>query len=189
MPESGACRGRTTSVEKNSGGKVMRAQGRCLPPALAKRGSSSVANATQGVQASIWPGAEFRRRPTQISFRYFEKSAHEFLAKLSSRITTCGQRHHKIELLFPQLFERGAEDYVDRGRRGVAGRARSGVQAPGHSLQPIVSVIPALNDATSGGTASGSMDPPRETKRASFFRKLASFVLARRTAQISKKGG
>ena len=28
--------------------------------------------------------------------------------------------------------------------------------------------IPALNDATSGGTASGSMDPPRETKRASF---------------------
>ena len=102
-------------------------------------------------------------------------------------MTTCGQRHHKFELLFPQLFERGAEDYVDRGRRGVAGRARSGVQAPGHSLQPIVSVIPALNDATSGGTASGSMDPPRETKRASFFRKLASFVLARRTAQISKK--
>ena len=72
------------------------------------------------------------------------------------------------QLVFPQLFERGAEDYVDRGRRGVAGRARSGVQAPGHSLQPIVSVIPALNDATSGGTASGSMDPPRETKRASF---------------------
>ena len=83
-------------------------------------------------------------------------------------VTACGQRHHKFELLFPQLFERGAEDYVDRGRRGVAGRARSGVQAPGHSLQPIVSVIPALNDATSGGTASGSMDPPRETKRASF---------------------
>ena len=27
----------------------------------------------------------------------------------------------------PQLFERGAEDYVDRGRRGVAGRARWGV--------------------------------------------------------------
>ena len=104
-------------------------------------------------------------------------------------VTACGQRHHKFELLFPQLFERGAEDYVDRGRRGVAGRARSGVQAPGHSLQPIVSVIPALNDATSGGTASGSMHPPRETKRASFFRKLASFVLARRTAQISKKGG
>ena len=83
-------------------------------------------------------------------------------------VTACGQRHHKFELLFPQLFERGAEDYADRGRRGVAGRARSGVRAPGRSLQPIVSVIPALNDATSGGTASGSMDPPRETKRASF---------------------
>ena len=89
-------------------------------------------------------------------------------AKLVRAVTTCGRRHHKFELLFPQLFERGAEDYVDRGRRGVAGRARSGVQAPGHSLQPIVSVIPALNDATSGGTASGSMDPPRETKHASF---------------------
>jgi len=83
-------------------------------------------------------------------------------------VTACGQRHHKFELLFPQLFERGAEDYVVRGRRGVAGRARSGVQAPGHSLQPIVSVIPAVNDATLGVTASGSVDPPRETKRASF---------------------
>ena len=98
---------------------------------------------------------------------YFEKIGPNF-PKLSSRNGLWAPRHHKFELLFPQLFERGAEDYVDRGRRGVAGRARSGVQAPGHSLQPIVSVIPALNDATSGGTASGSMDPPRETKRASF---------------------
>ena len=44
-----------------------------------------------------------------------------------------GKRHHKFER-FPQLFERGAEDYVDRGRRGVAGSARSGVSGTGTLL-------------------------------------------------------
>ena len=114
----------------------------------------------------VGQGQSFAGDPPKFRFVISIKSAQ--ISRNFRAVTTCGQRHHKFELLFPQLFERGAEDYVDRGRRGVAGRARSGVQAPGHSLQPIVSVIPALNDATSGGTASGSMDPPRETKRASF---------------------
>ena len=112
------------------------------------------------------PGLSFVLDPPKFCCVISNKSAQ--ISQNFRAVTACGQRHHKFELLFPQLFERGAKDYVDRGRRGVAGRARSGVQAPGHSLQPIVSVIPALNDATSGGTASGSMDPPRETKRASF---------------------
>ena len=113
-----------------------------------------------------WPWPKFRFGSPKFCCVISNKSAQ--ISQNFRAVTACGQRHHKFELLFPQLFERGAEDYVDRGRRGVAGRARSGVQAPGHSLQPIVSVIPAVNDATSGGTASGSMDPPRETKRASF---------------------
>ena len=114
----------------------------------------------------LGPGLSFVLDPPKFCCVISNKSTQ--ISQNFRAVTACGQRHHKFELLFPQLFERGAEDYVDRGRRGVAGRARSGVQAPGHSLQPIVSVIPALNDATSGGTASGSMDPPRETKRASF---------------------
>ena len=140
------------------------------------------------VGRGIGPGLSFVLDPPKFCCVISNKSAQ--ITQNFRAVTACGQRHHKFELLFPQLFERGAEDYVDRGRRGVAGRARSGVQAPGHSLQPIVSVIPAVNDATSGGTASGSMDPPRETKRASFFGLFRlAFVLARRTAQISKKGG
>ena len=103
--------------------------------------------------AAIGPGLSFVLDPPKFCCVISSKSAQ--ISQNFRAVTACGQRHHKFELLFPQLFERGAEDYVDRGRRGVAGRARSGVQAPGHSLQPIVSVIPAVNDATSGGTASG----------------------------------
>ena len=93
--------------------------------------------------AKLSLGTSFVLDPPKFCCVISKKSAQ--VSRNFRAVTTCGQRHHKFELLFPQLFERGAEDYVDRGRRGVAGRARTGVQAPGHSLQPIVSVIPALN--------------------------------------------
>ena len=134
-----------------------------------------------------WPCPKFRFGSPQILLCYFEKIRPNF-PKLSSR-NGLWAAPSKFELLFPQLFERGAEDYVDRGRRGVAGRARSGVQAPGHSLQPIVSVIPALNDATSGGTASGPMDPPRETKRASFSKVGLFRSCAPDRPNLEKKAG
>ena len=41
-------------------------------------------NAACSLMVAAWPGAEFRRRPTQISFRYFEEIRPNF-AKLSSR--------------------------------------------------------------------------------------------------------
>ena len=69
-------------------------------------------------------------------------------------VTACGQRHHKFELLFPQLFERGAEDYVDHGRRGTTNTDRCqldvSVSICGTGSRPINDHVDVLDGLVAG---------------------------------------
>jgi len=79
----------------------------------------SCAEVLASAQVSFWTPPNFvvlfRKKSAQVSRNF-------------RAVTTCGQRHHKFELLFPQLFERGVRLRRPRPARSRGARpvGRSG---------------------------------------------------------------